>query len=86
MAITSTEKKRRFILFSLLGLAAAVVIVLASFLLFTPEKPSGTSKMAAARTEAVSGQAGGVGSEEYNTTRNRPTRRFKAVRVSFPRR
>ena len=45
MAITSTEKKRRFILFSLLGLAAAVVIVLASFLLFTPEKPSGTSKM-----------------------------------------
>ena len=43
MAITSTEKKRRFILFSLLGLAAAVVIVLASFLLFTPEKPSGTS-------------------------------------------
>ena len=37
MAITSTEKKRRFILFSLLGLAAAVVIVLASFLLFTPE-------------------------------------------------
>ena len=66
MAITSTEKKRRFILFSLLGLAAAVVIVLASFLLFTPEKPSGTSKMASARTEAVSGQAGGVGSEEYN--------------------
>lgn len=51
MAITSTEKKRRFILFSLLGLAAAVVIVLASFLLFTPEKPSGTSKMASARTE-----------------------------------
>ena len=66
MAITSTEKKRRFLLFSLLGLAAAVVLVLASFLLFSPEKPSGSSKMASARTETVSGQAGGVGSEEYN--------------------
>ena len=33
MAITSTEKKRRFILFSLLGLAAAVIGVAAVWLL-----------------------------------------------------
>lgn len=64
--ITSTEKKRRFIMFCLLGLVIAAVIVFASFALFAPEKPSATAKLAATRSEAVSGQAGGEGSEEYN--------------------
>ena len=64
--ITSTEKKRRFIMFCLLGLVIAAVIVFASFTLFAPEKPSATAKMAATRSEAVSGQAGGAGSDEYN--------------------
>ena len=64
--ITSTEKKRRFIMFCLLGLVIAAVIVFASFTLFAPEKPSASAKLVATRSEAVSGQAGGAGSEEYN--------------------
>ena len=36
--MTSTEKKRRLILFSLLGVALAVPILLASFFLFAPGK------------------------------------------------
>ena len=64
--MTNTEKKRRFILFCLLGLALAVVVVFASFLLFAPEKPSATSSLTTARADAISGKAGGEGSEEYN--------------------
>lgn len=64
--LASTEKKRRFILFCLLGLALAAAIVVASFLLFTPQKPASTSVIAGTRAEAVKGQAGGEGSEEYN--------------------
>lgn len=64
--ITSTEKKRRFILFCLLGLALAVVVVFASFLLFAPEKPSATSSLTTARADAINGKAGGEGSVEYN--------------------
>ncbi len=64
--ITSTEKKRRFIMFCLLGLVIAAVIVFASFTLFAPEKPSATANLVATRSEAVKGQAGGEGSEEYN--------------------
>ena len=64
--ITSTEKKRRFIVFCLLGLALASVVVFASFLLFAPEKPSATASLATARTDAITGKAGGEGSEEYN--------------------
>ena len=43
--MTSTEKKRRLILFSLLGVALVVSILLASFFLFTPEKPSATARL-----------------------------------------
>lgn len=64
--ITSTEKKRRFIVFSLLGAALAVSIVLASVFLFSPEKPSATASLTTARTDAITGKAGGEGSEEYN--------------------
>lgn len=64
--ITSTEKKRRFLVFCLLRLAVAVAIVLASFLLFAPSKIPSTTTIAAPRSESVSGQAGGEGSEEYN--------------------
>ena len=64
--MTSTEKKRRLILFSLLGVALVVSILLASFFLFTPEKPSATARLTSARTDAISGKAGGEGSEEYN--------------------
>jgi len=64
--ITSTEKKRRFIMFCLLGAVIAVAIVLVSFTLFSPEKPSATAKLVAGRSEAITGKAGGEGSEEYN--------------------
>lgn len=64
--ISSTEKKRRFMMFCLLGLAVAAAILFASFVLFAPEKPSATATMSTARSDAVSGQAGGQGSEEYN--------------------
>lgn len=64
--MTSTEKRRRLILFSLLGVALAASILLASFFLFSPEKPSATARLTSARTDAISGKAGGEGSEEYN--------------------
>ena len=64
--ITSTEKKRRFLVFCLLGAAVAVAIVFFSFMLFSPSKIPSTTTIAAPRSEAVKGQAGGEGSEEYN--------------------
>jgi len=66
MSVVSTEKKRRFILFCLLALAIGAGVILASFVLFSPEQQSATSVIAGKRTGAVSGQAGGEGSEEYN--------------------
>lgn len=64
--MTSTEKKRRLIVFSLLGAALVVSILFASVFLFTPEKPSATASLTTARADAISGKAGGEGSEEYN--------------------
>ena len=64
--ITSTEKKRRFIMFCLLGAVIATGIVFASFLLFSPQKMPASAKLAPTRAESVKGQAGGEGSEEYN--------------------
>ena len=49
-----------------IGGHAAAVIVFASFVLFAPEKPSATVKVAGTRAEAITGKAGGEGSEEYN--------------------
>jgi len=64
--LASTEKKRRFILFCLLGLVVAAGIVIVCFMLFTPHKPASSSMVAGPRPETVKGQAGGEGSEEYN--------------------
>lgn len=66
MSVTSTEKKRRVIMFGLLGTALAVAVILAAFVVFTPEKPSSGARLVSARSESVTGQAGGEGSEEYN--------------------
>lgn len=66
MNITSTEKKRRIIMFGLLGTALAVVVVFAALVIFAPEKPSSSAKLVTPRPESVRGQAGGEGSEEYN--------------------
>lgn len=59
MSVTSTEKKRRVIMFGLLGTALAVAIILAAFVVFTPEKPSSSARLVSARSESVTGQAGG---------------------------
>ena len=69
MSITSTEKKRRVIMFGLLGTALAVVLLLVSFALFSPDKPSTTSTMVAARSDAVTGQNEEEASCEYNDKR-----------------
>ena len=66
MSMTSTEKKRRFIMFALLGVALAAVIVVGSMMLFAPKKPPASASLGTARTDAVKAQAGGEGSEEYN--------------------
>lgn len=66
MNIISTEKKRRIILFGLLGTALAVVVVFAAFVIFAPEKPSSSARLVSARSESITGQAGGEGSDEYN--------------------
>lgn len=66
MSITSTEKKRRVIMFGLLGTALAVVVIFAAVMVFSPEKPSSSSRLVSARSESIRGQAGGEGSEEYN--------------------
>ncbi len=66
MSVTSTEKKRRVIMFGLLGTALALAVILAAFVVFTPEKPSSGARLVTPRSESVTGQAGGEGSEEYN--------------------
>lgn len=66
MNITSTEKKRRVIMFGLLGTALAVGVVFAAFVIFTPEKPSSSARLVSARSDSITGQAGGEGSDEYN--------------------
>ena len=64
--ITSTEKKRRFIMFCLLGMIIAGAVIFASFMLFTPAKTPSAAKLPPAKTDSVTGQAGGAGSDEYN--------------------
>lgn len=66
MSVTSTEKKRRFVMFALLGVAVTVVLAVGYMALFAPKKPSASATLASARTDSVKGQAGGEGSEEYN--------------------
>ena len=66
MSVTSTEKKRRVIMLTLLGTAVGVSLILAFSFLFAPEKPSATASLAAPRTDAITGKAGGEGTEEYN--------------------
>ncbi len=64
--VTGTEKKRRLAVL-LLGIVIGVsVLVLAFSLFFSPEETCGTATMSPANADRVSGQAGGVGSEEYN--------------------
>jgi type IV secretory pathway VirB10-like protein len=64
--MASTEKKRRFMLWCLLGLVIVAGVVTIGVLLFSQKQAATSSTMARTRTEAVKGQAGGEGSDEYN--------------------
>ena len=43
MSVTSTEKKRRFVMFALLGVAVTVVLAVGYMALFAPKKPSASA-------------------------------------------
>ena len=64
-AITSGNIKR-VLMFGLIGALGAAVLILFFAIVFSPEKPSATAEMAGARSDAIKGEAGGEGSEEYN--------------------
>lgn len=64
--ISSSDKKRRFLLFVSIAGIAVMVIVLLSFMLFTPEKKETPSSLKGVRTDTVQGGAGGLGTAEYN--------------------
>ncbi len=65
-SISSTEKKRRFIVFCLSGIALVTAILVASFMLFTPEQSASSSQIVQSREDAIQGGVGGSGSAEYN--------------------
>ncbi len=64
--ISSTEKKRRFILLSILITILSAVLVFIAFALFAPEPKPSDSNMKAANSRYVKGQAGGQGTAAYN--------------------
>lgn len=64
--ISSTEKKRRFIMFCLLGITMTTTIVVLSIMLFTPEQAPSTSQIVKSREDTIQGGVGGSGSAEYN--------------------
>jgi type IV secretory pathway VirB10-like protein len=66
MNMASTEKRRRLILFALVGVIFVAAVIFVSLLLFGPKNPASLSTVTAAKTDAVKGQAGGAGSAEYN--------------------
>lgn len=64
--MTSLEKKRRLVVLALGIMIGLSVLVLAFSLFFAAEEPSSSARMSPAKSDRVSGQAGGIGSEEYN--------------------
>ena len=64
--ISSSDKKRRFLLFVSIAAIAVLLIVLLSFMLFSPEKKETPSSLKTVRTDNVQGGAGGAGTAEYN--------------------
>lgn len=66
MSITNSENRRRFIMYSLLAIALVALLALSLSMFFAPKKPPTSANLATARTDAVKGQAGGEGSDEYN--------------------
>lgn len=66
MPLNASEKKRRLILASVAGLVIACLIVFLSFALLSPQKDQSTFRVGVVKTDAVTGKAGGAGTEEYN--------------------
>lgn len=64
--MTSLEKKRRLVVLALGIVIGLSLLVLAFSLFFAAEEPSSSARMSPAKSDRVSGQAGGIGSEEYN--------------------
>ncbi len=67
--LNTTEKKRRFILFCLLGIVIVVGIILASLMLFAPNRMPSESRMTSPKNDAIQGGANidaNASSEEYN--------------------
>lgn len=60
------EKNRRAKLFGILAVVAIATILLAVFLVKAPNKPNASIQVPKAKTESITGQAGGEGSAEYN--------------------
>lgn len=65
--VTASEKKRRFVMFSVVGLIAALILLFVSFAFFSPQKSETPTSLKAGKTDAVKGGAGGEGTPEYNT-------------------
>ncbi|MEG2140842.1 MAG: hypothetical protein RRY20_08665, partial [Bilophila sp.] len=66
MPLTANEKKRRLILMSVAGLTIACLIVFVAFTVLSPQKDQPTFKVGVVKTDAVTGKAGGAGTNEYN--------------------
>lgn len=65
-AINSTEKKRRLVMFSLLGILGVGCMGFLAFVFLSPEKNVASSRLEVAKTDTVKGQVGGHGTDEYN--------------------
>ena len=66
MNIFRSENKRRLLVFGLLGAVLILVLMLSLMALFASKEVPNSAHLASVRSESVKGQAGGVGSDEYN--------------------
>ena len=66
MNIFRSENKRHLLVFGLLGAVLILVLMLSLMALFAPKEVPNSAHLASVRSESVKGQAGGVGSDEYN--------------------
>ena len=66
MRIFRSENRRRLLVFGLLGAVLLIALTLSLMALFAPKEVPTNAHLASVRSESVRGQAGGVGSDEYN--------------------
>ena len=87
MSVTSTEKKRRVIMFGLLGTALALAVILAAFVVFTPEKPSSGARLVTpnpSRDKQVAKALRNTTTSSKSMMLNKPMPHFKKAKVLFP--